>query len=129
MFSAKNRKVLGKISGKPVFTLIGVILNVVDDFAYLGIIVISNGSFSKNRVRLLEQSRKAMFSMLRKCRGLGLPIDIQLQMFNTMISPILLYYGCEVWGFENNDAIESLFLQFYKIILGVKKSTSNCILY
>ena len=64
-----------------------------------------------------------------KCRGLGLPIDIQLQMFNTMISPILLYYGCEVWGFENNDAIESLFLQFKKIILGVKKSTPNCILY
>ena len=90
MFSAKNRKVLGKISGKPVFTLIGVILNVVDDFAYLGIIVIYNGSFSKNRVRLLEQSRKAMFSMLRKCRSLCFPIDIQFQMFDTMISPILL---------------------------------------
>ena len=112
-----------------VFTLNGEIFNVVDDFAYLGIFFMSNGSFSKNKVRLLEQGRKAMFSMLRKCRGLGLPIDIQLQMFNTMISPILLYYGCEVWGFENNDAIESLFLQFYKIILGVKKSTSNCILY
>ena len=49
-------------------------LNVVDDFAYLGIILMSNGSFSKNRVRLLEQGRKAMFSMLRKCRSLGLPI-------------------------------------------------------
>ena len=110
---------------------------VVDDFAYLGIIFMSNGSFSKNRDKLLEQDirRKEMFSMLRKCRILGLPIDIQLQMFNTMISPILLY-ECEVWGFENNDAIgigieslHSLFLQFYKISLGVKKSTPNCILY
>jgi hypothetical protein len=45
-----------------------------------------------------------------------------------MVVPILLY-GCEIWGFENIDAIESLFLQFYKIILGVKKSTPNCILY
>ena len=72
----------------------------------------SNGSFSKNRVRLLKQGRKAMFSMLRKCPSLALPIDIQLQMFDTMISPILLY-GCEVWCFENNDAIESLFLQFH----------------
>ena len=34
-------------------------------------------------------------------------------------------YGCEVWGFENIDAIESLFLQFCKIILGVKKSTPS----
>jgi hypothetical protein len=63
-----------KISDKPVFTLNGEILNVVDDFAYLGIILMSNGSFSKNRVSLLEQGRKAMFSMLRKCRSLGLPI-------------------------------------------------------
>ena len=71
---------------------------------------------------------KSCLSMLRKCGSLGLPIDIQLQKFDTMIPPILLY-GCEVWGFENNDAIESLFLQFYKVILGVKKSTPNCILY
>ena len=54
-----------KISDKPVFSLNGAILNVVDDFAYLGISFRSNGSFSKNRVRLLEQGRKAMFSMLR----------------------------------------------------------------
>ena len=66
--------------------------------------------------------------MLKKCRSLGLPIDLQLKMFHTMVAPILLY-GCEIWGFENIDVIESLFLQFYKIILGVKKSTPNCILY
>ena len=35
-----------------VFTLNGEIFNVVDDFAYLGIFFMSNGSFSKNRVRL-----------------------------------------------------------------------------
>ena len=51
-------------------------------------------------------------------------------MFDTMVAPIPLF-DCEIWGFENIDAIESLFLQFYKIIpvLGVKKSTPSCILY
>ena len=117
-----------KIANKPVFTLNGEILNVVDEFTYLGIIFTHNGSFCKNRIKLLEQGRKAMYSMLKKCRSLGLPIDLQLKMFDTMVTPILLY-GCEIWGFENNNAIESLFLQFYKIILGVKKSTPNCILY
>jgi hypothetical protein len=111
-----------------VFILNNEILNVVDDFTYLGIIFMHNGSFSKNRIKLLDQGRKAMYSMLKKCRSLGLPIDLQLKMFDTMVAPILLY-GCEIWGFENIDAIESLFLQFYKIILGVKKSTPNCILY
>jgi hypothetical protein len=41
-----------KISDRPIFTLNGEILNVVDDFAYLGIIFMSNGSFSKIGVRL-----------------------------------------------------------------------------
>ena len=49
-----------------------------------------------------------MYSMLKKCRSLGLPIDLQLKMFDTMVAPIPLY-GCEIWGFENIDAIESLF--------------------
>ena len=40
-----------------------------------------------------------MFSVLRKTRKLCLPIDIQLQMFDSMISPILLY-GSEVYGFD-----------------------------
>jgi len=97
-----------KITEKPVFTLNNEILNVVDDFTYLGIIFMHNGSFSKNRIKLLDQGRKAMYSMLKKCRSLGLPIDLQLKMFDTMVAPILLH-GCELWGFENINAIESLF--------------------
>ena len=61
------------------------ILNVVDDLTYLGIIFLHNGSFSKNRIKLLDQGRKAMYSMLKKCRSLGLPIDLQLKMFDTMV--------------------------------------------
>lgn len=34
------------------------------------------------------------------------PIDIQLKMFDTMVSPILLY-GCEVCGFENISAVQN----------------------
>ena len=41
-----------------------------------------------------------MLSVLRKTRKLNLPIDIQLQMFDSMVSSILLY-GSEVYGFEN----------------------------
>jgi hypothetical protein len=43
-----------KITEKPVFTLNNEILNVVDDFTYLGIIFMRNGSFSKNRIKLLK---------------------------------------------------------------------------
>jgi hypothetical protein len=37
-----------------------------------------------------------------------------------MVAPVLLY-GCEVWGSENKDIFQSFCLQFYKMILGLKK--------
>ena len=119
-----------RILNKPIFTYNGENIDVVDDFVYLGVTFshTCNGNFSKTKLNLVEQGRKAMFSVLRKTRKLGLPIDIQLQMFDSMVSPILLY-GSEVYGFENCSIVESIFLQFYKIILHFKKSTSNNILY
>ena len=59
-----------------------------------------------------------MFAVLRKSRKLQLrvPIDIQLQLFDSVVVPILLY-GSEISDFENHDSLERLCLQFYKIIL------------
>ena len=51
---------------------------------------------------------------------------MQLQMFDFMVVPILLY-GSEIYGYEKSDIIESLFLQFYKIT-SFKKTTPNAIL-
>ena len=59
-----------------------------------------------------------MFSVLRKSRKLQLPADLQIQLFDSMVVPILLY-GSEVTGFENSDILERLCTQFYKIILKV----------
>ena len=53
---------------------------------------------------------------------------MQLQMSDCMVVPILLY-GTELYGYEKSDIIDSLFLQFYKIIMCFKKCTLNAILY
>ena len=42
-------------------------------------------------------------------------------MFDCMVVPILLY-GSEIYGYEKSDIIESLFLQFYKIIMSFKRA-------
>ena len=67
-----------------------------------------------------------MFSLLRRSRQLDLPLDIQLQLFDTLIMPILTY-GCKVWGFGNLNIIENLHLKYLIYILGVKMSTPTCI--
>ena len=38
-------------------------------------------------------------------------------------------YGCEIWGFGNNDILEKVHLKFCKIILHLKATTPNCMIY
>ena len=103
-------------------------LDVDDSFVYLGTMFSYNGRFIKNNQRLYDQARKAMFAVLSKSRKLHLPVDIQLQLFDSMVIPILLY-GSEVTGFEKHDILERLCIQYYKIVLKVKKTTPNLMLY
>ena len=79
-----------------------------------------NGCFIKNNQRLYDEARKAMFAVLSKSRKLHPPVNIQLQLFDSMVIPILLY-GSEVTGFEKHDSLERLSIQYYKIVLKVKK--------
>jgi hypothetical protein len=69
-----------------------------------------------------------MYSIFKNSRKLCLPIDIQIEMFGTMVKPLVMY-GCEVWGFINNSVIESFCLQFYKSILGLKKKVNQTVFY
>ena len=72
----------------------------MDDFSYLGIKFNYNGKFGKTKKHLVDQARKAMFSLVRKARKLFLPFDIQLHLFDSMITPILLY-GTEMTNIDN----------------------------
>ena len=104
-------------------------LTVVDEFQCPGTIFSRKGNFDRNKSRLVQQARKAMFYVLRKARKVSLPIDILLQLFDAMVAPILLY-GAEVWGYEKNDIAETLHLEFCKYInMKVKKCTPNYIVY
>ena len=54
--------------------------------------------------------------------------DIQLQLFDVLVKPVLLY-GCEVWAHEGTDILEKLHLRFCKYVLGVNKSTCTNMVY
>ena len=69
-----------------------------------------------------------MFSVLRNSNRLNLPLDIQIDLFNKMIKPILTY-GSELWGYGNLDVIERVQLKYLKYILKMKMSTPNFMVY
>ena len=103
-------------------------LEVVNSFRYLGVTFSYNGGFAKAKLEIKSQATRAMFSLVSKCRKLKLPIDTQLELFDSTVLPIMLY-GAEVWGQEKIDVLEKLHLKFLKYVLNVNSRTCNNMVY
>ena len=116
------------IRNEYIFYYNGELLEIVTCYKYLGLLFCNNGNFYRSKVQLKDQAEKAMFSLLNKSNELGLPIDVQLELFDKTVLPVMLY-GCEIWGYENINLFESFYLRYLKYILKLKKSTPNCMLY
>jgi hypothetical protein len=63
-----------------------------------------NGNFCTAQKKITEQAHKALFAAYRKIRNISIPVDLQLKLFDSLASPIILYTS-EVWGFENKESI------------------------
>ena len=94
----------------------------------MGIYLSRSGKFNNAKKHLAEQASKALCCVLRKIRYFKLPINCQLDLFDKVIKPILLY-SCEVWGYENLDFIERMHLILFKLILNLKIKYSDCMVY
>ena len=110
------------------FVLNNETLEIFKEFKYLGILFSRGGSFLAAKKHIAAQATRAMFSLLQKARSLLLSIDIQTDLFEKTVKPILLY-GCEVIGTGNIDLLEQVQIKCLKIILNLKKSTPNCMVY
>lgn len=114
----------GKNSDKIHFTYGSQELEISDEYKYLGIVLSKSGSFLAAKKNIAEQANKALFSLMRKIRTLKLPIDIQLELFDKTIKPMLLY-GSEIWGFGNCEVIERVHLKFLKYVFHLEKCTPS----
>jgi hypothetical protein len=65
-----------------------------------------------------------MFEVLKKRKLHNLSIQRQLDLFDKIMNPILLY-GSEIWGFSNNESVERVHLEFCKSLLKLKMSTPS----
>ena len=81
----------GKVRKFPEFMFGAIKLDVVDDYIYLGTTFNYNGSFSKAITKQVNQARRAMFTLICKAKKLCLPLDIQCELFDQLVVPILLW--------------------------------------
>ena len=89
---------------------------------------VSNGHFNNNFEDLKEKGNRAMRSVVKKARRDKLPIDLQFDLFDKMVMPVIIY-GCEIWGYKNLWTLENLHLKFCKLVLNLKSSTPDVMLY
>ena len=118
----------GKIKTDLAFHLNNQNIEIVKHFKYLGVIFSRGGSFQASIKHNCEQAAKAMFLLIRKMKTLDLSVDTQIELFDKMIKPILLY-GSEIWGYSNVKPIERIHVKFLKSIFNLKQSTPNVMLY
>ena len=93
-----NRGVSLKGNPENVFLLGGAILDVVNEYQYLGLKLKSSGSFSFASNELYTKASRAYFSISNVLyTHKKWPVKRALSMFDTIVSPVALY-GCEVWA-------------------------------
>jgi hypothetical protein len=78
-----------------------------------------NLSFSSEETVLIfavNKGTKAMYEVLKLGRIHSLSINYQLDLFDKMVKPTLLY-GCEIWGLGNIEIIERVHIKLCKLLL------------
>ena len=114
-----------------------------NEYCYLGVMITACGSFSLAMKTLYKKGLKAMFCLLNNVnKTKQLSAKILLDLFDKMISPVILY-NCEIWGasllkkksYSEQDLVENLFhlqflqedvhMTFMKIALGVNSKATN----
>ena len=118
----------GRVRVYPEFKIGDEILEVVSDFLYLGIRLNYNNKTRVAQKDLYDRASRAMFSLLKKCNTKNIPLDIMIDLFDKLILPIITY-GCEMWGFGNNDLVRKLQLKYYKIVLKLRQSTPSQMIF
>jgi hypothetical protein len=101
------------------FNLSGKQLDIVDEFDYSGVLLTKHGNFNKSKMFAVHKGTKAMNEVLKLGRIHSLSINCQLDLFDKMVKPTLLY-GCEIWGLGNKEIIERFHIQFCKLLLLLK---------
>ena len=118
----------GRLPQNLQFTYSNSEIEIVKEFNYVGLLLTKTGNFKRAIKTLADKGTKAMYEILKRGKFHNLSISCQLDLFDKMVKPILLY-GCELWGLSNCDIIERVHLKYCKLLLNLKSSTPNGMIY
>lgn len=115
------------------FKLNDSVIEIVEKYKYLGILLSYNGNLKHAADHMYQKSLKAIFSLKSKILDYdSMSNTLKFKLFDTLIRPILTY-GAEIWVCDYNikektlDTLpfEKIHNRFCKYLLGVHKKASN----
>ena len=104
------------------------LLEVVDNFKYLGTMFYKNGGWNRTQKYLSDYGSFAFHNLNRLFQNITLSDTEKFKLFDCLVGSVLSY-ASEVWSFHKAPDVERLHTRFCRNILGVKKSTSLSALY
>ena len=104
------------------------LLEVVDNFKYLGTMFYKNGGWNRTQKYLSDYGSFAFHNLNRLFQNITLSDTEKFKSFDCLVGSVLSY-ASEVRGFHKAPDVERLHTRFCRNILGVKKSTSLSALY
>jgi hypothetical protein len=110
------------------FVFEGDVIDCVQTFKYLGILLETTLNLDSVVEHLAAASRRSLFVLNRHCAKLCIMnIKLHCDLFNTMVRSTTSY-ACEVWvGSKKIKVIEVVYQRFLKSLLEVWKTTSTSI--
>lgn len=105
------------------------LIDVVNEYKYLGIKLTYNLSFKKHLESKLALSKTAInATWLSYIHHPKINFSNKLKIFHTAAKSIM-FYGAQVWGYLSFDEVEKLLRYFLKKILYLPKNTPNYMLH
>ena len=77
-------------------------IEIVKEFNYFGLLLTKMGNFKRAIKTLVGKGTKAMYGILKSEEFHNLSISCQLELYDKVVKPILLY-GYELWRLSNCD--------------------------
>lgn len=133
VFHGQRRRAATPTDVAAPLTTSGAAIEAVDEFRYLGIHFHGSLAFATAATARAAAANRAMHAMRCRCAELGLQgAKLQMQMFNTMVLPVLSY-GAEVWSPQliaagSQCAATRVQTAFLRHLLGVRQSTPSLVL-
>lgn len=119
----------GKLSRQESWSIGDTNIEVVNNYKYLGVELVTNLSFQNHVKKRLGAAKASINSTWYKISANSfVPPSAKYKVFQAVAQSILCY-GAQIWGFEQYENVERLLRWFLKRLFGLPPNTPNYMLF